>query len=58
MKVYSHHLRGTLVPAEDIQRDPVSVIRSIPLRKLGAAFIIATALAFVAGGVMAIGGGQ
>ena len=22
MKVYSHHLRGTLVPAEDIQREP------------------------------------
>lgn len=53
------HLRPyrlRLVPAEDIQRDPVSIIRSIPLGKIATAFIIATALALVAGGVMAIGG--
>ena len=58
MKAYLHHLRGTLPPAEDIQREPVSVIRSIPIRDIVTAFIVFGALAFVAGGVMAMGGGQ
>lgn len=73
MRVHTHHLRGTrahfdwsangdglceLEPAESIQREPVSVIRSIPIRDIVTAFIVFGALALVAGGVMAMGGGQ
>ena len=51
---YSHHLR-LLPPAEEMQRDPLTVLRSIDRAEIVKAFCIFSALAFVAGAVLAMG---
>lgn len=39
-----------LVPAEEIQRDPVSIIRTIPAREIAGWFLVFGLLAVVAAG--------
>ena len=43
-----------LVPAEEIQRDPISVIRTIPKREIAGRFAVFGLLAVVAAGLAVI----
>lgn len=56
MKVHTHHLRGTLPPAEHIQTDPLTILRSIDRAdRLWTAFLFVSAFAGI-GLFFAIGG--